>query len=559
MGLIRTILTPASILLLGFAASVSAAPRLRLSTAALGPVNLAVGTAGPRQTVEAFNIGDGALALSATTGSAWLAVSVGETGTCSQQAANCTPVRMELNTEGLAKGTHSGVITLADPNALDAPQFVTVTVQAGGAVPPRLDFFVTPGGSQEFAIRAGNRMTFSASTEGGEWLSIPTGGNGSFRYDFNYTILARHLAAMPEGDYRGQLTVSGSVIPEENGTLPVSLRVANAPIYNAPAQLEFRLAENGPATVRAFLLPNRGTGQVVASEVRVATTSGGDWLSAEVYADGQALRVRVSPAGLAQGVYTGALTVVSNAANSEQQIPVTLDVAANGPPALNFATLSNALGVDPTPVMAPAMLARVRGVQLTAQEPATAESAPWPDTLAGTRLLVNGLPAPLFAVSAEEIYFQIPETTAAGDAIIQVERDGQLGGQILAGVRWRAPRLELSAGTYGKVTLDDGTLAVPEAYGGRPASAGDTITIHFIGLGPVDPETGAYEPVRVSFGRSIFSSGAVVDAVPAAVPDAPGRYIVKVQIPQNVQRSDGVDLSVTAADVSSNTVQIAIR
>ncbi|MDO8941812.1 MAG: hypothetical protein Q7U75_01440, partial [Desulfobacterales bacterium] len=67
MGLVRTNLAPAFVILLGLAGSVSAAPRLRLSSAAVGPINLAAGTAGPLQTVEAFNIGDGDLALSATT------------------------------------------------------------------------------------------------------------------------------------------------------------------------------------------------------------------------------------------------------------------------------------------------------------------------------------------------------------------------------------------------------------------------------------------------------------------------------------------------------------
>ena len=558
MGLARTVLTPALLLLLGFAGSVSAAPRLRLSTAALGPINLVVGSAGPLQTVEAFNIGDGDLALSATTTAAWLNVSVGEAGNCAQRSGICTRIRIALNTQGLLKGVYTGVVNISDPNALDAPQFLTVTVQAGGSVPPSIQFFVTPGGSQEYLIRAGNNFNLKPATEGPEWLSIPAEGMGSFRYDFNYRVVARHLPEMAEGDYKGQLTVSGSVISDENGTIPVTLRVASAPIYSAPAQLQFRVAEGGPANVTAFDLPNRGYGQVLASEVRV-TTDGGEWLSAEIFADGRAFRVRTTQAGLLPGVYTGALTVASNAANAEQLIPVTLEVMPAAAPALDFSTLSNYLRVDPTAIMAPGMLARVRGVQLTAQDPATAEAAPWPDTLAGTRLLVNGIPAALSAVSPEEIFFQVPEAIDPGDAIIQVERDGQPGNQILATVGWRAPRLELSTGGFGKVLLDDGTLAIPEVYGGRPATTGDTITIHLIGLGRTNPDTGTADPVQVSFGRSIFTSGAVVEATPTLVPGAPGRYIVQVQIPESAPRADRVDLAVTAAGVTSNTVQLAIR
>jgi uncharacterized protein (TIGR03437 family) len=547
------------VILLGLVGSVSAAPRLRLSTAAIGPINLAVGAAGPLQTVEAFNIGDGDLALSATTTATWLNVSVGETGNCAQRSGICTPIRIELNTQGLAKGAHTGVVTILDPNALDAPQFLTVTVQAGGAVPPKIEFFVTPGGSQEFVIRAGNNINLKASTGGPEWLSLPAEGLGSFRYDFNYRIVARHLANMAEGDYSNQLTVSGSTIPDENSTIPVTLRVAGAPIYDAPAQLRFRAAENGPPHITAFDLPNRGYGQVLASELRVSTAEGGEWLTAEIFADGQAFRVRSAQAGLAPGVYSGTLTVVTNAANSEQLIPVTLDVMPAAAPAIDFSTLTNELRVDPAAIMAPGMLARIRGVQLTTQDPAAAETTPWPDTLAGTRLLVNGIPAALSAVSSGEISFQIPEAIDPGDAIIQVERDGQPGNQILATVGWRAPRLQLSTGTFGKVLLDDGTLAIPAVYGGRPAAAGETIAIHLIGLGRSDPGAGAAEPVQVSFGRSLFSPGAVVEASPTLVPDAPGRYIVKVLIPENAPRADRVDLAVTAAGVTSNTVQLAIQ
>ncbi len=559
MGLVRANLAPALVILLGLAGSVSAAPRLRLSSAAVGPINLAAGAAGPLQTVEAFNIGDGDLALSATTTATWLNVSVAETGNCAQRSGVCTPIRIELNTQGLPKGTHTGVINVSDPYALDAPQVLTVTVQAGGAVPPKIEFFVTPAGSQEFTIRAGNNFNLKATTEGPEWLSLPAEGMGSFRYDFNYRVVARHLPDMAEGDYKGELTVSGSIIPEENGAIPVTLRVASAPIYEAPAQVRFRIAENGPAYVTVFDLPNRGYGQVLASEVRVTTASGGEWLSAEIFAEGQAFRVRTAAAGLAPGTYTGALTVVTNAANTEQLIPVTLDVMPAAAPALDFSTLTNDLRVDPAAIMAPGMLARIRGVQLTTQDPAAAESAPWPDTLAGTRLLVNGIPAALSAVSPEEISFQIPEAIDPGDAIIQVERNGQPGNQILATVGWRAPRLQLSTGTFGKVLLDDGTLAIPAVYGGRPAITGDTITLHLIGLGRTNPDTGAAEPVQISFGRSLFSPGAVVEATPTLVPASPGRYIVQVQIPESAPRGGRVDLAVTAAGVSSNTVQLAIQ
>ena len=97
-------MVPAALALLGWAGSVSAAPKLRLTTAAVGPVVVATGTNGPEQRIEAYNAGDGALSLAAGSNVDWLGAEVGESAGCALRAGLCTPVRIKLNTAGLAKG-----------------------------------------------------------------------------------------------------------------------------------------------------------------------------------------------------------------------------------------------------------------------------------------------------------------------------------------------------------------------------------------------------------------------------------------------------------------------
>ena len=46
---------------------------------------------------------------------------MGEAGQCSLRPGECWPIRMDLNTAGLANGLHTGLITISDPNAADAP------------------------------------------------------------------------------------------------------------------------------------------------------------------------------------------------------------------------------------------------------------------------------------------------------------------------------------------------------------------------------------------------------------------------------------------------------
>ena len=91
--------------------SLNAAPQLRLSSATAGPVSIATGANGPAQTVQATNIGDGTLALSVSASVSWLAPAVGPAGT----------VQIGLQTAALAKGIYTGIVTVNDANAVDAP------------------------------------------------------------------------------------------------------------------------------------------------------------------------------------------------------------------------------------------------------------------------------------------------------------------------------------------------------------------------------------------------------------------------------------------------------
>jgi uncharacterized protein (TIGR03437 family) len=119
--------------------------------------------------------------------------------------------------------------------------------------------------------------------------------------------------------------------------------------------------------------------------------------------------------------------------------------------------------------------------------------------------------------------------------------------------------------------LDGGAVAMPAAAGGTPAKAGDTLTIYLIGLGRTDPTlpTGAAPadpvaeipvPAYVSFGANLFTEGIVVEASkPQVVPGAPGRYAVKVVVPEGVTTGDRVALSVTVAGYASDRLFLAIQ
>src|SRR5581483_6422465 len=133
----------AAVLILTFSSALSAAPRLGLSTATVGPINTTPGANGPTQIVEAFNLGDGALNPSAISSASWLAVTVGSQKSCTTRSGNCYPVSILLNTASLAAGTYTEYVTVTDANAIDSPQDIAVTINNAG-VPGSLTVYAQP-------------------------------------------------------------------------------------------------------------------------------------------------------------------------------------------------------------------------------------------------------------------------------------------------------------------------------------------------------------------------------------------------------------------------------
>src|SRR5690349_11710191 len=135
---------------LGVAAVLHAAPKLRLTTTSVGPVLVAQGANGtinPGQLPYAFNIGDGTLNLRITSSDSWLVATLGTISQSCEGGVKCTPIQISLQTSSLAKGSYTGFVTVADPNAVDAPQTVSVTVYVGGNVPDQITLYAAPNGA----------------------------------------------------------------------------------------------------------------------------------------------------------------------------------------------------------------------------------------------------------------------------------------------------------------------------------------------------------------------------------------------------------------------------
>lgn len=547
--------------------ALQAAPKLRLQTATVGPVSISQGSNGPTQTVEAFNAGDGNLNLQVAASANWINAAVGGARGCSLgQATTCLPLNIAFQTTGLARGTYTGIVTVSDPNALDAPQIITVTAQVGGGVPDDVTLYVAPNGSSsDFRFSTNSALGINTNTQsGGPWLSLTVDGNGSFRFVVPYRITGRHLEGMPEGDYRGTIAISNSSVAAENKTVNVRMQVTSQPIARAtPQQIGFRLAPGASPQTQFVNTFNGGLGTLGVSGASATTASGGNWLSA-TNSEGL-IRVVANPSGMAAGSYAGTVTIASNGANAELRIPVTLDVVANGPPlaavngALNSANFDNGL--------APGGVAAVFGEQLSYEEAKQGSVIPLVTELGGSRVLVNDVAAPVFFSSYNQINFQIPYETPAGEATVRVERGGQRGNPISIQVSPRAPRI-IQVGDGGIVVNPDGSLAV---RGGTPARRGQVITIYCVGFGVTDPgaSTGAGAPAREPLGRinpeprvvigNAFMGATVLDPLYVGLtPNLVGLYQVNVVLPEDMPTGD-VQMLIEGDGYRSNSVLLPVQ
>ena len=551
---------------LALSAGLSAAPRLLLTQTAF-TTSIAQGSNGNPITVDAANKGDGSLSLSVASSVSWLAPSLGAARPCA--FSRCIPVQIALQTSALAKGTYTGFVTVSDPNAIDAPQTIAVTVQIGGAVPDSLEFFAAPRGSASRTFIAGGSPK-AAVTAGNNFLSISAPGAGSFAFSVPYTVTAsaNNLAA---GDYQGSVALTNSSFGLDNKTIGVTLHVTTQPIASiGPASLSFRIAQGAAKQTAGVGVANSGQGTLTVSGVTASTASGGSFLSAQTISGG--VSVTADPSGLSPGVYQGSVVVASNAANSSVAIPVTLTVLAAGPPVASAGGVVNNGNFGSNESLAQGDIVAVFGDQFTAGDPQQAGSLPLPTSLGGAQVFVNNQPVPVYYVSAGQINFQIPYDAAIGDGTVRIDNNGQRGNSVFVNIKAREPRLlsPFNIAPYAILTTPTGQLTgIPS----NPVKAGDTVVIYMIGLGPTSPSVNSGEAsptnplatvpggAKVCFGGGGFGGTPLcTDAQFAGLtPGFVGLYQVNVAIPVGVPIGLTVPFYIQLTDTTSNTVQIAVQ
>ena len=294
--------------------AVSAAPKLELLTTVVS-VAAPVGGVAPSETDVAINVGDGTLSLvlSVSPGSQWLSVSVGSPYVC-VWSSECHLIHFGFTAGIMAAGNYTARVTVSDPNAVDSPQVVIVTLQVNG--PPAIDRYMAPGTTFQGAyLHVGATCTgtvclvAATTADGGGWLLVSIYSAGSFGY---YESISLAPPASMLGTYTGSATIADS----PGQVVPVTMHLTTLPIaVPSTNRISLQLAQNGPhdyvSSVSSLIsLTNSGMGTL-----QVTGASGsGTGVSAYNY-NGLAI-VTVDPGSPAPGTYSdGMVTIQCDGAN----------------------------------------------------------------------------------------------------------------------------------------------------------------------------------------------------------------------------------------------------
>jgi uncharacterized protein (TIGR03437 family) len=118
-----------------------------------------------------------------------------------------------------------------------------------------------------------------------------------------------------------------------------------------------------------------------------------------------------------------------------------------------------------------------------------ASTVPFPTTLGKTQVLINGIQAPIYYVTAGQLSAIVPYGITGTIASVQVINDGAASNTVSTTINKTSPGVltqQQNGLGYGDVVHQDGSLV----NAGNPAKAGETLSVFLTGLGAVTPTVG---------------------------------------------------------------------
>jgi uncharacterized protein (TIGR03437 family) len=204
-----------------------------------------------------------------------------------------------------------------------------------------------------------------------------------------------------------------------------------------------------------------------------------------------------------------------------------------------------------------------------------AGSVPWPTSLGGTTVLMNGIPAPLYAVTDGQINAQVPFEAlpagqTSGSVIIIVQHNSQNSAVQSFQVTAYAPGIFSISGSglgVANAINPDGTLCAPSSsvpgFASHPTGPGQTVIVLATGFGATDSsiQTGYSSSDKLRYTATIPT--VLVGGIPAHVafsglsPQFPAVNQLNIVLPVGVPSGSAVPIQVSLGGITT-TAQLNI-
>ena len=257
-------------------------------------------------------------------------------------------------------------------------------------------------------------------------------------------------------------------------------------------------------------------------------------------ADGTGTALASSVAlGAAGNGFAGAAEDPHDAAGYEVYAGVRLPAVSATGVFLNPQGVFNAASLAPSgePV-APGEFVALFGTNLASAPQQT--KPPYPTSLGGVSVLIDGVAAPIYAISPTLVFALVPYATAGPTANFTVSNNGALSNTVEVPVAATAPGVfSLTRNGIGPGAIQHTDYTTVSSA--KPAKRGETVVIYLTGLGAVTP------PVTDASGGGVkplssvnSATGVLIGGLPATVkfaglvPGVPGLYIVNVVVPNDL-------------------------
>jgi uncharacterized protein (TIGR03437 family) len=287
-----------------------------------------------------------------------------------------------------------------------------------------------------------------------------------------------------------------------------------SPISVVPSSLDFVVMAGASPQQRSITLQTAASGQILT-----LGSPADSWLSVSGTFNGfqEVVVGSVAVTGLAPGDYMSSFTVVSQIGQAKQtiQVPVSLRIM-DRPATINLGGIVNAASYAGGPVSATEVIS-IFGSGLGPKGGVAAfvpQAGGLPHTLAGTRVLFNGVDSELLFVQDQQISAIVPSSIdSSGSPNIEVELGGVAGPTVTLSAASATPGLfTTDASGSGNLAAvnSDGTINSPS----NPAKRGTYVSLFGTGFtsGQTEPQN-AFGNFLLTFdGNALGAVSGIVDA-----------------------------------------------